>query len=167
MTKVMVITASNGKNLELAKEFEETLKGLDIQSSVLDIVEQNLPLYSPAEEERGLPDRAKALSEEMKEYDGFVFIAPEYNGGLPPTLTNLIAWISRSGGKDWREVFNSKSAAIASFSGNGGIQALVAMRIQLSYIGLNVIGRQVRGTFQGGVKEGDVLKVANLLKNSL
>ena len=45
--------------------------------------------------------------------ESFVFVSPEYNGGVPPALTNIIAWVSRLGGKDWRKSFNGKAAALA------------------------------------------------------
>ena len=61
---------------------------------------------------------------------------------MPPVFTNFLAWVSRSS-KEWRDCFNSKTAALGSFSGAGGQHALMAMRLQLSYIGMNVIGRQI------------------------
>jgi len=71
-----------------------------------------------------------------------VFIGPEYNGGIAPTLTNFFAWASTSS-KDWRAHFNTKKAAIATHSGGDGALFLAALRLQLSYIGLTVVGRQI------------------------
>ena len=82
---------------------------------------------------------------------------------MPPVVTNFIAWISRSGDLNWRESFNGKPAALSSFSGSGGIQALVALRTQLSYIGLNTIGRQVRATYKEDLNLDDVNAVSDLL----
>ena len=86
---------------------------------------------------------------------------------MPPVVTNFIAWISRSGDQNWRASFNGKPAALASFSGSGGIQALVALRTQLSYIGLNTIGRQVRATYSQELNLEDVEAVGNLLIQNL
>jgi len=40
-------------------------------------------------------------------------------------------------------VFNGKPAAVATYSGGGGQKVLVAMRLQLSHLGCNVVGREL------------------------
>ena len=50
---------------------------------------------------------------------GFIICAPEYNGSIPPVLTNIIAWLSVMG-DDWRLVFNGKIGLLATHSGGGG-----------------------------------------------
>ncbi len=146
MSKVLIIAASNGQNLALAKKLQDML-GDELQTEVLDLVELELPLYSPLEEKKGIPNKASELKQKLLKANAMIFTAPEYNGSLPPTLNNFIAWISRVG-KDWRECFNGKPAAIASHSGSGGVNVLSAMRIQLSYLGMNVLGRQIQTNSQ-------------------
>ena len=163
MSDIVIIAGSNNKNLELAKEFEKHFSTKSINSTVLDLVSLELPLYTPAEEAKGIPEAVFKYKELMDSAKGFVFVVPEYNGGVPPVVTNLIAWISRSGDQNWRSSFNAKPAGIASFSGSGGIQALVSLRTQLSYIGLNVIGRQVRATYKEELNSTDVEAVGELL----
>ena len=167
MSKVVIVSASNGKNLELSSKFETLLSQREIENEILDLVSLNLPLYTPLEESRGIPGLVLDQKNLFDSASGFVFVTPEYNGGLPPVLTNLIAWISRSGDDNWRSSFNSKPAALASFSGSGGIQALVSLRTQLSYIGLNTIGRQVRATYKEALNPDDVEAVTNLLIKNL
>ncbi|MBC76039.1 MAG: NADPH-dependent FMN reductase [Halobacteriovoraceae bacterium] len=163
MSDVVILAGSNNKNLELANEFEKHFTAKSVKSTVLDLVSLNLPLYTPTEEVRGIPKAVLQYKELMDNAKGFVFVVPEYNGGVPPVVTNFIAWISRSGDQDWRSTFNAKPAGIASFSGSGGVQALVSLRTQLSYIGLNVIGRQVRATFKEGLNSADLEGVGDLL----
>src|SRR5690554_1145147 len=101
MSNVIIFAGSNGKNLELAQMFEKQLQKHKVSSQLVDLVSLDLPLYTPAEEARGIP--AKIL-DEIGVYDsakGFVFVTPEYNGGVPPAVSNVIAWISRSGDADW------------------------------------------------------------------
>lgn len=167
MSKIVILAGSNGKNLEVAKEFENYLGKREVESIVVDIVSLGIPLYTPVEELRGVPEVIREYRELFRSAAGFVFVTPEYNGGVPPSVTNLIAWVSRSGGEDWRQVFNGKPAALASFSGSGGIQALISLRTQLSYIGLNTIGRQVRATYKEELKLSDVEAVSNLLLKSV
>lgn len=142
MKNILVVAASNQNNLELAKFFVEEIKAQGAEAMLVDLVEEDLPLYTPKNEAEGVPVQATELAKKMENIDGMVFTAPEYNGSIPPTLNNFIAWISRTG-KTWREVFNEKKAVIATHSGSGGVNVLNAMRQQLSYVGMNVIGRQI------------------------
>lgn len=140
MKNITLVAASNGKNLILAQKFEATLKELGAQSQILDLVNLELPLYSPKSSQKG----AELLAPLQKELqaDAFVFIGPEYNGGIPPVMTNFLAWASTSS-KEWRLHFNAKKAAIATHSGGDGMFFLTALRLQLSYIGMTVVGRQL------------------------
>lgn len=136
---ITIITASNTKNLELAKKFQEAFPN----STLIKLSDLNLPLFSPTTEgDKKVLDSLEDTIKTLNNSKAFIFVAPEYNGGIPPILTNFIAWTSAYS-EDWRESFNSKPAALATHSGGGGIHVLSAMRLQLSYIGLNVIGRQI------------------------
>jgi chromate reductase len=143
--KICILLASTGKNLGLANEISDVLKEKNCDVCFLNIVEMNLPLYSSSAE---TIHSAEVLIQPYKDHiiaDGFVFVAPEYNGGPPPTFNNFLAWVSRST-KNWRETFNGKSAMLASFSAGSGIQAIMIMRLQLSHVGMNVIGRTIQST---------------------
>ncbi len=140
---IVIITASEVKNLDLAQKFIQSLESLDANVSLINLVELDLPLYTSRTD-------AKFKGEELlkneipsiSEAHGFVFIAPEYNGSTPPVFNNFLAWLSRSS-KDWRQFLNGKPAAIATFSGGGGFNVLLTMRTQLAFIGMNVLGRQI------------------------
>ena len=163
MSKILVFAGSNNKNLMVANEFKKNLTSKGMETDIIDLVSLNLPLYTPDAEELGIPEEVHKYKAQIKQAQGFVFSVPEYNGGVPPVVTNFLAWISRSGGDDWREAFNGKPAAIASFSGGGGFQVLISLRTQLSYIGLNTIGRQVRATYKEDLNLEDVDAVSDLL----
>ena len=142
-TNIAIITASELKNLDLAQKFKESFLSLDVNVSLINLVELELPLYTSRAEQKYKGD--ELLKNELPDImaaDGFVFIAPEYNGSTPPVFNNFLAWLSRSS-KDWRQYLNGKPAAIATFSGGGGFNVLLAMRTQLAFIGMNVLGRQV------------------------
>lgn len=141
--KISIIVASNNKNLILAHELNKIALAMEQKTQIIDLVEEDLPLYSPkVQAEYGIPEKVKQLAETLINTEGMIFVAPEYNGSIPPTLNNVIAWLSVSG-NDWRSCFNGKPAIIATYSGGGGQYVLLAMRTQLSYIGMNVIGRQI------------------------
>jgi len=140
---IVIITASEIKNLDLAQKFVQSLESLDANVSLINLVELELPLYTSRTD-------AKHKGEDLLRNElplinaahGFVFIAPEYNGSTPPVFNNFLAWLSRSS-KDWRQFLNGKPAAIATFSGGGGFNVLLSMRTQLAFIGMNVLGRQI------------------------
>ena len=46
-TNLIIISSSNGKNLELSKKFFEKSNELKITSEILDLTELNIPLYNP------------------------------------------------------------------------------------------------------------------------
>ena len=72
--------------------------------------------------------------------------APEYNGSIPPILSNFIAWLSMSG-DDFRNLFNGQPIAIATFSVGIGLELLTSLRIQLVHLGSQVLGRQLLSSY--------------------
>jgi chromate reductase len=167
MKKICVVSASVGKNLELAHSIVEKLKqDSNINVHLLDLVKLKLPLYSSEIESTHKPEEVVAPFKELLNVDGFIFLAPEYNGAPPPTFTNFLAWVSRST-KNWREAFNGKTALIGTFSGGGGHHVLMSMRHQLSFIGMNVLGRQILSTFQKATTDESLEASLNEFKNRL
>ena len=165
---VVYLAASTGKNLELAKELASVGETLGGEHEVINLVAEDLPLYNTEAEKNGIPDKANALAGKLIAADGIVLIAPEYNGSIPPVLTNAIAWISRSGNDDWREAFSEKIAAVATHSGGGGSKVLSAMRSQLEHLGTNVIARQILTHYQKALNPdsakaviGQILKLSS------
>lgn len=139
---ILIIAASNGHNLRLAEQFDEQSKKLGIESEILDLTQVELPVYSPVREQAGLPGQLAELQPRFQRASGYFICAPEYNGLIPPVLNNVIAWLSVQG-KDFRALFNGKPVGLATHSGSGGQKALTAMRIQMSHLGCNVVGREI------------------------
>jgi chromate reductase, NAD(P)H dehydrogenase (quinone) len=160
---IVIITASEVKNLDLAQKFQQSIESFDANVALINLVELDLPLYTTRTElkfkgEELLRNELPVLSDAH----GFVFIAPEYNGSTPPVFNNFIAWLSRSS-KDWRQYLNGKPAAIATFSGGGGFNVLLAMRTQLAFIGMNVLGRQILTHANKSLDEKSLLAVTSEL----
>lgn len=163
MSDIIILAASNNKNLELANTFKSTCEAKNAKSEVIDLTSVDLPLYTPAKQKEGIPDTIHTYIEKLDNAKALVIAAPEYNGGIPPVLTNFIAWISVSGDKDWRRCFNGKHAAIGSFSGSGGLHLLSELRLQLSYLGVNVIGRQIQAHYNKPVNQDSVDSIVDQL----
>jgi chromate reductase len=168
MSDILVLASSNNKNLELANTFKDKINEQNVSVELIDLTTIDLPLYTPARHKEGAPDIIHDYIKKLDQAKGLVITAPEYNGGIPPVLTNFIAWISTSGDKDWRKCFNGKHVAIGSFSGSGGLHLLTELRMQLSYLGMNVIGRHIQAHFKKPVNEESVEGiVSQLIKHSL
>ena len=143
--KLLVITASNGENLKLAERFVNAGKNLNYSCELLDLTESKnaLPIFNPRHNSKDQSlENLKSINTQMDKHSHWVICAPEYNGSIPPILTNAIAWLSVQG-VDFRSLFNERPIAIASFSGGGCMELLLSMRIQLTHLGALVLGRQL------------------------
>ena len=139
---LLACSASNGKNLVMARRVVELAEGMGMSARLLDLTEVDLPLYTPQRDDGNVPPSLSKLETIFAEASTFFVCAPEYNGSIPPTLSNTIAWLSTQS-DDFRRLFNGKSVGLATHSGGGGQKVLVAMRLQFSHLGCNVVGREV------------------------
>ena len=145
--KLIIISASCGKNLELSKKFQEKSNELKLNSEILDLTTFDIPLFNPRiHTKENVPVEIFEIKEKLFASEKWIICAPEYNGSIPPILTNLIAWLSISG-DDFRDLFNGQPIAIATFSGGVGLELLTALRIQLVHLGSQVLGRQLFSSF--------------------
>ena len=150
---ILVFFASQGKNKELAHKIGNELIAQNKQFELIDLVDLQLPLYDERQEENyEISNNLREVLSKMKTSTSQVYIAPEYNGSIPPVLNNFIAWTSRAS-KDWHECFNEKKCLIATHSGGGGAHVLMSMRSQFSFIGMIVLGRQLLTNYNKELSE--------------
>ena len=142
MTDLLVLAASNGENLKLAERFAAAARLQGSTAAVRDLTAVGLPLFTPRAMAAGTPAALAALEAQLNATPRWVICAPEYNGSIPPVLTNAIAWLSVQG-DDFRALFNGRPIAIATHSGGGGHTVLAALRLQLAHLGAHVVGRQL------------------------
>ena len=157
---VLVIAASNGENFKLAQRFVDQALAQGNSADLLDLTTLELPLFTPRMQKQGMPVEVPALQKQLMAAPRWVICAPEYNGSIPPVLTNAIAWLSVQG-DDFRALFNGRPIAMASFSGGGGMELLVSLRIQLTHLGAQVVGRQLLSNYSKAAKDENI---ADLMK---
>lgn len=150
--KILILVASSGKNLEIAQLMKKKLEARKALVQLVDLEKLGLPLYTSSQEAIEVPARAHELSDTLNNSERIVIMSPEYNGGVPPTLTNAVSWVSRIG-DDWRTTFNNKPMLLGTHSGGGGANILTALRLQFSYIGANIIGRTIQASYGSPVNE--------------
>ncbi len=154
--KLLVLTASNGNNLKLGNRFLESSKVLGVNSTLIDLTSLDLPLFCPQKNsELGIPKKIKTLTAEMLKSEYWIICSPEYNGSIPPVLTNTIAWLSVQD-DDFRKLFNGRPIAMASFSGGCCIELLISLRIQLTHLGAQVVGRQLASNHNTPAKDESI-----------
>jgi len=147
---ILICSASSGANLKLCRRAESFFKERGVDTCFVDLTATELPLYTSRVVHTPNSALISALAQSFRRAEGFFFAAPEYNGSIPPTLSNVIAWLSTES-KDFRALFNNKPAVIATHSGGGGQKVLTSMRIQLSHLGVNVLGRTLASKGDGEV----------------
>ncbi|WP_017297099.1 NADPH-dependent FMN reductase [Nodosilinea nodulosa] len=144
---MLILSVSSGKNLELAHAFEAEAIAQGASVEHMALPELHLPLYDSLNHESGAGDGLLKLAQALRRHKGLLICAPEYNGSIPPVLSNAIAWLSVST-EDFRALFNGRPVALATHSGGGGQKVLIAMRLQLSHLGCTVLGRELLSTSQ-------------------
>lgn len=147
VSAILFLAATKGNNLNLANALHDVCQAQKIESEVLSLEDFMMPLYTPTNEQAGLPENAAKLAAHMKAARAIVWLAPEYNGSLPPIVINAIAWLSRVS-RDWRENFNGKFMVVGTHSGGGGNSVVLALREQLQFLGAIVMPRMIVTTSQ-------------------
>ena len=161
---IIIISASCGKNLELSKKFQTKCNELQISSEILDLTILDIPLFNPRiYTKENIPSEIIEIKEKLFSTEKWIICAPEYNGSIPPILSNLIAWLSISG-DDFRNLFNGQPIAIATFSGGVGLELLTSLRIQLVHLGSQVLGRQLLSSFSKSV---DIKTIEDIIQRLL
>jgi len=141
MAKILMLTATSDNNKNLAELFASKAEEMGHEADVIDLAELDMPMFTVARSKEldvvpGMAELKSALSSA----DSWVIVAPEYNGSLPPTLNNAVAWLSTEW-QDFRELFNRRKVGLATHSGGGGAHVIMAMRQMFSYLGCIVLGR--------------------------
>ena len=160
---LLVIRGSNGENLKLAQRFVDSASNLGQTADLLDLTTLDLPLFTPPAKANGTPTGVAPLQDQLMAAPRWVICAPEYNGSIPPCLTNAIAWLSVQG-DDFRALFNGRPIAIATFSGGNGMELLVSLRIQLTHLGAEVVGRQLLSNYSKPAKDDSITDLLQRLK---
>ncbi len=114
MKKIAVLLGSLRKE-SWSRKLALALMKLAPSSFNMEIVEiGQLPLYNQDPDDEGHPHKEwTAYREQMKSYDGFLFVTPEYNRSVPAVLKNAIDVGSRPYGKS---IWSGKPCAVMSSS---------------------------------------------------
>lgn len=117
---------------------EVSKKRSDAEFELLDIKDFNLPLLDepmpPVMGQYSKP-HTKAWAAKIDGFDGYVFVTPEYNHGIPGALKNAIDFLFA----EW----NNKAAGFVSYGGVSGVRAVEQLRLVLAEVQMATIRNQV------------------------
>lgn len=159
----LILVASLNENMKLAQILQKQLSTLNQESKIINLVNLGLPLYDSFKEEHdGIPKRIFDLMQTMEQAKAYIVVSPEYNGSIPPVLSNTMAWISRAS-QDFRKLFNEKVILLATHSGSGGTGVTQAMRAQFMKLGSIVLSREILTTYEHKLEESSSKRILEQL----
>jgi len=133
MTKIGIIMGSIREGLvnedvaKWVKELADKFGGAEYE--LVDLKDYDLPMFaepaSPAyTDDLVAKEQQRPWSEKMKSFDGYIFVTPEYNHGMPSVLKNALDFIYSE--------LNDKAAGIVSYGSAGGVRSGEQLRTVLS-----------------------------------
>src|SRR6266487_793176 len=142
MIKIAIILGSTRpcRNGEAVAKwvYEVAQKRIDAEFELVDIKYSNLPLLDepvpPIMGQYSKP-HTKAWAAKIASFDGYVFVTPEYNHGVPGALKNAIDFLFA----EW----NNKAAGFISYGGAGGARAVEQLRLVLAELQIATVRTQV------------------------
>jgi NAD(P)H-dependent FMN reductase len=140
--KIAIIIGSTrpGRNGEAVPKwvYEAAQKRSDAEFELVDIGDFNLPLLDetvpPSMGQYSKP-HTKTWAAKIGSFDGYIFVAPEYNHGISGALKNAIDFLLA----EW----NNKAAGFVSYGGAGGGRAVEQLRLVLAELQIATVRNQV------------------------
>jgi NAD(P)H-dependent FMN reductase len=133
VTKIAIIIGSTrpGRNGEAVARWvhEHAAKRDGVEYELVDLAEWNLPHLDealPAAAGQYANDHTKAWAAKIDEFDGYLFVTPEYNHSTSGALKNAIDYV----GAEWY----NKAAGFVSYGVFGGARAVEHLRLVLSQL---------------------------------
>ena len=161
MKNIVILTATKNSNYSLGENLIELINQEENQVVLSSFEDFNLPLFSASDYERLKQKHSsdiREITDLLVKADGVIICAPEYNGSIPPIVTNAIAWISVTT-EYWRDAFVDKIGLIASSSGGPAIKYNTAMKNQLEHLGMVVIPRMINVSSSNPLKTESASKI--------
>jgi NAD(P)H-dependent FMN reductase len=142
MLKIAIIIGSTrpGRKAEAIAHWVHDIasKRSDAMFEIVDIKDFNLPLLDeplPPAMGQYSHSHTKVWAATIEQFDGFVFVTPEYNHGPSAALKNAIDFLYR----EW----NNKSVGFVGYGGNGGARSVEILRQVVSNVELADVRAQV------------------------
>lgn len=166
MNKIAVVTGSTRpgrNNIAVANwVLENAQKRDDAQFELVDIADFNLPVLDeamPAGFQQYANEHTKKWSQTIAQYDGYIFVTPEYNHSISGALKNALDYIS----VEW----NNKAAGFVGYGSAGGVRAVEHLRQIASELQLAHVRNQVQLSLFTDFENFSEFKPADMHQESL
>ena len=131
-------TRPGRKGIQVAQWVLDRASGREVTYELVDLADFNLPHLDEAitaSQGRYENDHTKAWAAAIAQYDGFVFVTPEYNHSTSGALKNAIDFIYG----EW----NNKAAGFVSYGVAGGTRAVEHLRLIVGELQIADVRQQV------------------------
>ncbi len=118
--------------------YEIAGKRTDASFELIDLKDYDLPLLDePVPPSRGQysKEHTKKWAAKIAEFDGFIFVTPEYNHGTSGALKNAIDFLYA----EW----NNKAAGFVGYGSAGGARAVEQLRLVMAEVQIATVRAQV------------------------
>jgi NAD(P)H-dependent FMN reductase len=147
LIRIAIVTGSTrpGRNNEAVARWVHQLASQrpDAEYELVDIADYELPLLDepmPPIMGNYTKPHTKAWAQKIGSFDGYVFVTPEYNHGIPGALKNAIDFLFR----EW----NNKAAGFVSYGGGAsGGRAVEHLRLVMAELMVATVRAQVMLSF--------------------
>jgi NAD(P)H-dependent FMN reductase len=142
MTRIAVIVGSTrpGRVGEAVAKwvFDFASRRSDAQFELVDIADYDLPLLDepiPPSQGKYSKPHTKRWASKIAEFDGYIFVTPEYNHGPSGALKNALDFLYA----EW----NNKAAGFVSYGSAGGTRAVEQLRLVMGELQIADVRGQV------------------------
>lgn len=166
MLKIAVIIGSTrpGRNGEAVARWvvDHANKRGDAQFELVDIKDYNLPLFDepvPPSYNQYSKDHTKKWAEKIVQFDGYVFVTPEYNHAPPAALKNALDYLY----VEW----NNKAAGFVAYGSVGGARAVEQLRLVVGELQMADVRTAVHLSLFTDFENFSVFKPASIQEEAL
>lgn len=159
MLKLAIIVGSTrpGRKAEAVAQWVHGIakKRTDAEYELVDLQDFDLPLLDePVPPSMGKYSKPHTLkwAAKIDSFDGFVFVTPEYNHGIPAALKNAIDFLF----KEW----NNKAAGFVSYGSAGGVRSVEHLRLVMGEVQIADVRAQVMLSLSTDFENYSVFKPA-------
>ncbi|OJJ19357.1 hypothetical protein BKI52_21340 [marine bacterium AO1-C] len=169
MNKNILVFGASNSHASINKQFAiyaaNELTGVEL--NIVDLNDYALPLYSVAlEKQEGIPQNAKAFSQQIKLCEGIIISLAEYNGLHTTAFKNLWDWLSRMGSP---KIWMDKPMLLLSTSPSKRTMSnvLQVSKKLFPFFGANIIADYHLPSFRHSFAEGKIIEPAYKAKFSV